>query len=522
MGKIVVTREVSPEEQRRRLREETPSILEELLSLIRGLRVEAEKDLQNASPELREKYRPTDFDRLEGLLLDMQTDVTKEDTPLETLKQNYFVLQNTVARVLKFLAEKENDYRIVTDPETGERKLMEFKSQTPSVSPALEELRKLSSLPSLGNINIAKDLVSSEFSSGGDIMEIGTEEEKTKIRELQKRGKLLFGTLEGLSGGTAFFKSVSIALAKILNKQSQYYHPDGKGDKKGTHRLSGVPRERIREVFGESAKLEKSLETKPVPLNGEGRDFPFILLSYEELAKEVSKNGKISGGKDIENIRLYINGGYREFTTDPKTGEKVPVKSSYTPGLTSKKYPVSNGKGGYIFIPFVVNEGEIVDTTRKDPEIGCILRLSPQYSKTLRGYTSLRSDTIQLIGGGRQKDITMDLISFLVFSRNSKIPGQILKKNKSSILSKYKDRPTYTVVTKDPQTGERIDTGKRRVSKLEAHFREAIQKSIEAKILREYKEERNSGGEIISVFVYNPDYLKGEDFLSPDEQTGEE
>jgi hypothetical protein len=509
MGQKEVTWEVSPDEQRRRLREETPLLLEDLLSLVRGLREEAEKDLQNASPELREKYRPSDFDRLEGLLLDMQIEIKEGGTPLDTLKDDYNILRDTIRRILSFLEEKERDYRVVTDPETGERKLMEFKSQSPSVSPALEELRKLSSLPSLEKISISKDLVTSEFTPGGDILEIGTEEEKRKIRELQRRGKLLFGTMEGLSGGSAFFKSVSIALAKILNKQSQYYNPDGKGDRRGDHRLSGVPRDRIREVFGESAKLEKSLNSPTTGINGEGRDFPFILLSYEELAKEVSKTGKISGGKDIESIRLYINGGYREFTTDPKTGNKVPVKSSYVPGITSKKYPVSNGRGGFLYIPFVVNEGEIVDTTRKDPEVGCILRLSPQYSKTLRGYTALRSDTIQLIGGGRQKDITMDLLSYLAHSRNT---TPVLRKLKSDILSRYENRGNY----RDPKTG------KRRVSKLEAHFKEAIQKSIEAKILQEYKEEITSGGEIICVFTYNPDYLKGEEVLSPDEQTGEE
>ena len=507
-----------PEERKRRLLETIPPLLEDFLSLIREIGEETERDLRNASPGLKNKYYTEDLTKLEEIFLGMREE-TKEETPLGILQANYNTLQTALRTIISFLEEKDKDFRVEVDPQTGERRLLEFKSQSPSVSPALEELRKLSSLPSLEKISISKDLVTSEFTPGGDILEIGTEEEKRKIRELQSRGKLLFGTMEGLSGGSAFFKSVSIALAKILNKQSQYYNPDGKGDRRGDHRLSGVPRDRIREVFGESAKLEKSLNSPTTGINGEGRDFPFILLSYEELAKEVSKTGKISGGKDIEFIRLYINGGYREFTTDPKTGNKVPVKSSYVPGITSKKYPVSNGRGGFLYIPFVVNEGEIVDTTRKDPEVGCILRLSPQYSKTLRGYTALRSDTIQLIGGGRQKDITMDLLSYLAHSRNT---TPVLRITKSKLLSKYQDRPTYSVVTKDPQTGERIDTGKRRVSKLEAHFKEAIQKSIEAKILKEYKEEITSGGEIICVFTYNPDYLKGEDILSPEEQTGEE
>ncbi len=420
-------------------------------------------------------------------------------------------------------------YRIEIDPKTGERTESKEKVhlwgdnyfvpgegilKVLHKNKALEELQKLSSLPSLGQVNISKDLVSSQYSSQGDILEIGTEEEKKMIREYQRKGKLLFGTLEGLSGGTAYFKSVSIALAKILNEQSRYYHPGEVGDKKGGLLHSGVPRDTIKEIFGDSAKLEAGSKTPTI--NNEIRTFPYILLSYERLAKELSKTGRVSGGKDIDGIRLYINGGYREFTTDPKTGNRVPVKSSYTQGLTSKRYPISNGKGGFIFVPFVVNEGEIVDTSRSNPEVGCLLRLSPQFSKTLRGYTALRGDTIQLIGGGRQKDITMDILSFLAFSRGG---TKILRKKKTELLSKYVDRPTYYDK----------ETGRRRPGKLEAHFQEAIEKAISAKILLPgkdskgkplgYREERNSGGEVISVFYYNPDYLKGEEMY---QEQGEE
>lgn len=407
-------------------------------------------------------------------------------------------------------------YRIIVDRKTGEHRkdysptpAWEDKFYIPGMwmeepepaskregspeSRPLIELKKLSELVPLPRISISKDLISSELRSQGDILEIGTEEEKKRIRKIQEKGKLLFGTMEGLSGGNAFFRSVSIALAKILNEQSQYYNPDSKGDKRGGHRLSGIPRNKIVEVFGGSADLEKNINTPKVPINGEERDFPYILLSYERLAKEVSKTGKISGGKDIEGIRTYINGGFREYTTDPKTGNKTPVKSSYVPGLTSKKYGVSDGKGHFIFVPFLVNEGEIVDTTKKDPEVGCLLRLSPQYSKTLRGYTSLRGDTIQLIGGGRQKNITMDILSLLVFNRGTTPEFQ---KKKRDILSKYENEPTY----------------KGRPGKLESHFREAIDKAKSAKVIYDYKE-RNSGGEIISVFYYNPDYLKGEDIV---------
>lgn len=425
------------------------------------------------------------FSNLENLFRELEGELSPEAS-METLLE--------ISESLTYLASQLITLFNQQNPGTREQIRMKIQALRQE-SPGLSELRKLASLPSLPLVSMSKDLLSSQFSSGGDILELGTEKEKEKIREYQRKGKLLFGTMEGLAGGSAFFKAVSIALAKILNKQSQYYNPDGKGDKKGTHRLSGVPRDRIREIFGESAELEKSLNSVNVPLHGEERQYPFIILSYEELAREVSKTGKISGGKDIDYIRLYINGGYREFETDPKTGDKKPVLSSYVPGLTSRKYFVSDGRGHFVFIPFVVNEGEIVDSTRKDPEVGCILRLSPQYSSTLRGYTSLRSDTIQLIGGGKQKDITMDILSFLVFSRNT---TPVLRKTKSAILEKYENKPTY----------------KGRPGKLEDHFREAVQKSIEAKILQEYREEKTPGGETVSVFIYNPDYVKGE-IISP-------
>lgn len=447
---------------------------------------------------------------LEGVFKELR-EAIKEDSSLDELKKVGGTLE-TIIGVLRKYAETPDD------PEKewrGWKSLyLKFEQQFPETETkdeALEELRKLASLPSPKQINIPKDLATSLYSSEGDVLEIGTESEKKIIEKYQKQGKLLSGSLEGLSGGTAFFRSFTIALARILNEQGKYYHQEeGKKDRKGEYLLTGIPKERIKEVFGNRAKLKST----PVPLNKEERDFPYILLPYEKLAKYLSKDGKISGGKDIEFVRLYINGGYREFTTDPKTGEKKPVKSSLVQGITDKRYPVSNGKGGFLFVPFVVNECDVVDSTKKDPEIGCLLRLTPQYSKTIRGYSALRGDTIQLIGGGRQKEITMDLISYLIFSMNA---TKVLKKRKSELLERYENRPTY----KDPKTG------KRRVKKLEEHFREAVQKAIDAKILlpgtdsqgnlKGYKEEINSGGELMSVFVFNPDYLKGEDIF-PEEQ----
>ena len=493
----------------------------QLIECYTELKEEISSVRDELSPALRAKYDPEAIEEILSALYKLREEALK--VPEEDMRESYMVMLDKTLKLCLQLTdnyntlteEKDKDYKIMIDPVSKERRVLQFKSQ-PSSTSVLKELKTLSKLPSLGQINLPKDLVSSYFTTGVDVLEVGTEADRKKIDSLKKEGKLLFGSLEGLSGGTAFFKAFSIALAKILNEQSKYYHPEeDKGDHKGGHLLSGVPRDRVKEIFGATAKLEglDKVEKQGSPvIKGEKRDFSFILLSYERLARELSKTGTISGGKDIEFIRRYINGGYLEFEKDPKTGERKPVKSSYIPGVSSKKYPISNGGGGFVFVPYVVNEAEIVDSSRKDPEVGCLLRLSPQYARTLRGYTALRGDTIQLIGGGRQKEITMDILSFLVFSRNT---APVLRKRKTEILSQYENRPTY----KDPGTGWR------RTSKLEAHFREAIQKAISAKILLPdpdgYKEETNSGGETICVFTFNPDYLKGEE-LPPDVQTGEE
>ena len=473
MGKIVVTREVSPEEQRRRLREETPSLLEELLSLIRGLRVEAEKDLQNASPELREKYRPTDFDRLEGLLLDMQTDVTREDTPLETLKQNYLILQNTVARVLTFLAEKENDYRIVTDPETGESKLMEFKSQTPPSGGALAELKKLSDLK-VSRIEFPRDLMKTQTHSVGDTLQyIKDPKKKEHIQRLQKDGKLLAGTLEGLSGGSAYLKSFTIALAQTLNEQSKYYKTEGD--------LSGLPLSYIHEIFGDGVEVVESYQPIPVMKKGqllqENRKLPFVLISYEAIAKKMKGEGKKVGGQDIKFVEDYIN------------------------SLSGKQYLFCIGEDSVLGVPFLTKSLIIYrGTTGK--EVGCLVSLSPQFSKSIGGYTSLRGDTLQKIGGGRQKDITMNLLDLLLYVRGTNKEENTWKKVKEELLSQIGTSKRYI-----RQKGE-----------LERDFREAVQKVKDSGLILGYREDSGVKGKV-SVFTFNPDYLKHtENKETPEEQ----
>ena len=431
---------------------------------------------------------------------------------LDQIRQKYEWTRITVDQILDILADKEKD----KVPTPGGRKvLLEFHTQRPE-STSLRELKKLLKAPKPGSIIIQRDIVKSQIESVGDILEIGSDREKKLIEKLQMEGKLLFGSMEGLSGGDAYFKSFSIALAKILNEQVRYYQTEKD--------WRGVPEELITKIWGESAEIEKeSGDSVPVAkpkeridhltIQGEDRPFPYVLLSYRRLAEVMSKTGKVSGGEDIKGIKRYINGGYTEFEEDPKTGMKRPVKSSYVQGLVSKKYPVSTGGNTIIFLPLIVNEGEIVDLTKKDPEVGCILRLSPQYSRGVKlNYVSFRSDTFQLIGGGKQRDITMDLLIFLVNARGVKdrTTGQdTLKVNKTELLARYKDKPTYSG----------------RPGKLKNHFKEAVQKAIDAKILLPgedrsgrlygYREEKNTRGEVFSIFVFNPDYLKDN---PPDEQ----
>ena len=99
----------------------------------------------------------------------------------------------------------------------------------------------------------------------------------------------------------------------------------------------------------------------------------------------------------------------------------------------------------------------------------------------------------------------MDLLTFLVNARGIKDStngNSLLKINKNEILARYKDKPTYSG----------------RPGKLEKHYKEAVRKAIDAKVLLPgedksgrlygYREEKNTRGEVFSIFVFNPDYLK--------------
>ena len=481
MGRVEVTRRVPPEEQRRRLIEKTAPLLEDLLSLVRGLKEEAKKDLQKASPGLQDKYNPSDYEKLEGVLLDMKIDLEEDYTPLDIIRGDYEILQATIRKIISFLEEKDREFKVETDPQTGERRLLEFKSQkadtqeTPSSlsSFAMGEIEKIRKRPKPERIPVPKDLMDTQIHSVGDTLEYITDPETLKqIKEYQSKGKLLAGTLEGLSGGDAYLKSFTIALAQTLNEQSKYYQTEGD--------LSGV-KGLIEEKFGEEVQIIKDSD---VPIKGGGtekRPHPYILVSYEDLASKMRGKGKKRGGKDAVQIRDYIESlSGKQYLLDGGRDKRGRQLLSGVPFLIRLQYFYIDGK-----------------------EVGCLLCLSPQFSKTLRKYTSVRADTIQLIGGGKQKDITMSLLDLLLYVRGTD-RGNIWKKNKEDLLSKIATSEKY----------------KGRPKLREEHFKEAIQKVKDSGLILDYREESSSWGEAISVFKFNPHYSKGEE-ESPDEQTGE-
>ena len=191
------------------------------------------------------------------------------------------------------------------------------------------------------------------------------------------------------------------------------------------------------------------------------------------MAKKMSKTGKISGGKDIEYTKDYIE------------------------ELSGKEYLLDRGGNHIIGVRFL-NKLMTIYTKDRGTEVGCLLQLSPQFSKSMGGYTGLRSDTIQLLGGGKQKDITMDLFDLLIYYRG--IPGNVYRVSKKELLSRYESKPTY-------MSGVAI-----RRTKLEKDFQDSIEKIKGAKVITKYKEEKTPGGEVVSVFTFSKEeYLVGDD-----------
>lgn len=456
------------------------------------------------SPGLRKRF--AEYTLTTGLIKDQLTRYLGkglEDISLVEAKRRYSNSKDLDSALSELIEEKDRYYK--TQIINGETRIIEYKSAPLETSVSaldtfIEEARKASLKYQSGLIKVPKDLMEVQINTktSGDMLLIGTDKQKEQIKKLQAKGKLLAGTLEGLSGGDAYLKTFIIALAKTLNEQSQYYNADGD--------WSGVPKDLISERIGKEVEIHR----EEVTIKGEKRQYPYIVIIYADMAKKMSKTGKISGGKDVEFIRQYIN-GYTEIITNEKTGR---TKEVNIPGIIEKEYILDLGNvyGG---VPLLKKEMTIY-AKGTGKELGCIYSLSPQFSKTIRGYSALRSDTIQLLGGGKQKEITMDLIDMLIFNR-----GVVQKGRKEGEFGISKDK----ILKKYENMGLYLKDGYVRKKELERDFQTAIQKAIEAKILlpgkkkdgtlNGYREEKTGG--IISVFTYNPDYLKGE-IISPDEQ----
>lgn len=374
---------------------------------------------------------------------------------------------------------------------------LKFEEQTPPLRDALEDLEKIRKSAKSGVVKVAKDFWKSQIWSPGDALDfIKDEKTKKRIRKKAEEGKYIAGTLVGLSGGERYFKIFCLALAQTLNEQSKFYNTQ--------EDLSGVPQALISQYAGEGAIVEKIKEPTQIFKGGE-RPYPIIFLSWEDLAKKMSATGEISGGKDIKVIRDYVLGGVVK-KKDKKTGVE---KETFVPGLLGREYLVE-GANSIVGVPLMSKIFSLYPKDSPDKEVGIAVQLSPLFAlKNLVGYTGIRSDTIQLLGGGKQRELTINLFLFLAYYRN--IPSQ-KGRNKGEFVQKKKD------LLQELSKGLSSYTG--RPGLLENHFREAIQKCIDAKILlpgetktglKGYREEVNPGGERLSIFTYNPDYLKGEE-----------
>ena len=466
------------------------------------LRKELRIVIKRVSPVLRRlcERRLESFDKLEKVLESLSDVLT-----LNMSKEDYEEISSGLRNIFQSLqtieSELREEYTITENEETGDIEIIEYKSlfpqegtETPglndlqkAISPYTKgspwgELKKVSQAPKPKLIRMSKDQVETLTHSVGDTLEyIQDPKRREEIRKLNAEGKLLSGTLEGLSGGTPYLKSFTIALAQTLNEQSKYYNTEKDN--------TGVPKDLIPSLFGDSVEVKKEEDSIPVkyPKGGEvevkheKRKHPYILVSYEDLASKLRPEGKKRGGKDAIVVRDYIE------------------------ALSGKVYLLDGGKDNrgkqiLIGVPFLVRELFIY---RGGKEVGCLLRLNPQFSRTLRGYSGVRADSIPKMGGGKQKPITMSLFDRLIYVRGVNTDN-VWKKNKDRLLSEIATSERYKTHPKD----------------LDNDFRVAIEKMKLAELVIGYREEKTPGGETLSVFTFNPHYSKGEED-SPDVQTGE-
>ena len=514
MGKVKVEYKLLPEEQLKKYKEkllkgisETIGDIKEVGSVVLPLPPPPEdKELKTEDDKQQAKIYREYYSKIEGLdisevlvsYMEKIKEYLEQSKTLEETDKIYDQFRETLKDLI-LTQEGEITTKEQDPTATGERirTFLRFERQTPSLRDPLEDLEQIRKSAKSGLVKVAKDFWKSQIWSPGDALDfIKDEKTKKRIRKKAEEGKYIAGTLVGLSGGERYFKIFCLALAQTLNEQSKFYNTQ--------EDLSGVPQALISQYAGEGAIVEKIKEPTQIFKGGE-RPYPIIFLSWEDLAKKMSATGEISGGKDIKVIRDYVLGGVVK-KKDKKTGVE---KETFVPGLLGREYLVE-GANSIVGVPLMSKIFSLYPKDSPDKEVGIAVQLSTLFAiKNVFGYTGIRSDTIQLLGGGKQRELTINLFLFLAYYRG--VPPQT-GRNKGEFVQRKED------LLKDISSGIAYYTG--RPGLLEKHFIDAVQKCIEAKILlpgetktglKGYREEVNPGGERLSIFTYNPDYLKGEE-----------
>ena len=279
---------------------------------------------------------------------------------------------------------------------------------------------------------------------GEDLLNRSLEEkERENIIKLQERGKLLGATTAGLSGGGARFKKFKLMICKTLADQSR-------GNAR--RQLTGIPEEEIKEI--------ESSFSVPAPVfwgkGGKRKEMPYpvILLKYDDAIKTMEGRESSSiGGKDRQEFREYFNEIKEKHYLRDVGGYYAGVK------LFPLTYPLYSKLSG--------------------EEIGCIAILSPDFTLSLQTFAKADANILVKLRG-KQKDITMNLLEFLLYNQCSEKICRVPKRDViRSIRSKeYK---------KNPQ-------------RLEEDYKEAVKKMIEAGVISKYEE--TGEPEIIAVFSY--------------------
>ena len=361
----------------------------------------------------------------------------------------------------------EGDYPWV--PMTSAEELTEWRDYLRKVKKDLELgslIRKTSNLmnsrPLPTETIISKEIVEGLFTP----IPAPSEKQAENLIKLQAEGKLLDGTIKGLAGGAPYFKAFVLGLAIILDKQSRIILKEKNNNPGGGIDYSNTG---ILPILGGYKDLLKIEGTRITNSRGtiEDRQSPYIIVRYRELADILGGEGKVTGGKDIKFIREYIR--------------KLSEKKTIIP------YTDENGVRQYVCIPLFTLKREYADEYGNEDI--CLLELSYQFSRTIRGYSGLRPDTLNRMGGaGKQKDITMSLFTRLVYSRGT---GGNFVKDKNSLLQEIGGGKQYVG----------------RPGKLKSDFAEAIRKVTDAKLITEYREMRGKSGKVNCIFVYNPRYF---------------